>query len=91
MRRLFEWDEAKRHSNTAKHGLDFIEVIVAFDDPKAVFFPSANGDAEEPRTLMVAAFEGRLVTIVFTFRGIKARLISARAARPKERNRYERS
>ena len=90
MKRQFEWDETKRLSNATKHGLDFIDIIVAFDDPGAVFFPSASKDAGEERTLMVATYDTRLVTIVVTLRGIKTRIISARAARPDERRRYDR-
>lgn len=27
----FEWDEAKRRRNLAKHGVDFLDVLPAFD------------------------------------------------------------
>jgi len=28
----FEWDENKRLSNLAKHGLDFVDAVVVFSD-----------------------------------------------------------
>lgn len=33
---MFEWDEAKNHSNIEKHGLDFVAAIAVFDDPKRI-------------------------------------------------------
>ncbi len=29
----FEWDDAKRRGNLAKHGIDFIDLLPAWDKP----------------------------------------------------------
>jgi uncharacterized DUF497 family protein len=29
----FEWDEAKRGANTRAHGVDFLTIILAFENP----------------------------------------------------------
>ncbi len=29
----FEWDEAKRHTNLAKHGLDFLDADLVLEGP----------------------------------------------------------
>jgi len=31
----FEWDEAKRHANIAKHGVDFLDAPEMFEGPDA--------------------------------------------------------
>ncbi|WP_414710274.1 BrnT family toxin [Pseudorhodoplanes sp.] len=30
----FEWDESKRQTNIAKHGIDFVDAVAVFDDPR---------------------------------------------------------
>jgi hypothetical protein len=32
----FEWDEAKRRANLARHGVDFLDVLSVFADPARV-------------------------------------------------------
>jgi uncharacterized protein len=83
----FEWDERKRRSNLAKHGLDFIDIDAVFDGPHVVV-PSAY-DGEEERFLAIGLLEGRCVTVVFTFRSESIRVISFRRARHEERQKYQ--
>lgn len=82
----FEWDEAKRHSNKEKHGLDFLDVFEVFDGPHVVV-PSRH-DSDEERQLAVGLLDGRFVTVVYTFRESAIRVISFRRARYEERRKH---
>jgi uncharacterized DUF497 family protein len=52
----FEWDERKRQSNLAKHGLDFLDVSAVFEEPHIVV-PSAYEGGED-RFLPIGGFGG---------------------------------
>lgn len=82
----FEWDEAKRQANVAKHGLDFLRVTRIFDGP-VVTRHSPRG--AEDRFVSIGWLDGRLVAAVWTTRGDNIRLISARSARDGERRHYQ--
>ena len=87
----FEWDEAnKAGSNYRKHGVRMPEAIPVFDDPNAVTTTDDESDPNEQRfvTLGVGAI-GRLLVVVYTWRGANIRIISARLADAHEREEYE--
>jgi uncharacterized DUF497 family protein len=48
---MFEYDEVKSRSNKAKHGIDFIEAQVLWDDPDVLEIPARTVD--EPRYLVI--------------------------------------
>ncbi|MEM0942893.1 MAG: BrnT family toxin [Pseudomonadota bacterium] len=82
----FDWDEEKRRSNIAKHGLDFADAQ-KFGWEEALFiddFP-IHGEA---RVIAIGPLANRLVLIVFTLRGDTCRIISMRNTEPKERKLY---
>ena len=85
----FEWDEVKRISNLAKHGLDFAEVE-RLDWTKAVIVPDLRVDYGEDRFQAFALFDGNLCQVTFTYRGQVFRLMSFRSASRKERRLYGR-
>jgi uncharacterized DUF497 family protein len=80
---MFEWDENKRRSNLAKHGIDFLAACTVFDGRAAYTF--ATPRPEEPRWATVGLVEGRCITVVWTPRGHRKRLISARRSRDEEK------
>lgn len=82
----FQWDEAKRLVNLAKHGIDFEDVIRIWEH--WVLETPSRQEHSEPRFLAVGDLDGRIITVVFTWRGDRRRLISARRARPHEREDY---
>ena len=91
----FEWDAGKAAANRRKHGIAFEEAMTAFDDPFALRAPDpGHSTAAEERTWLIGESDtaGTLV-VVFTVRqpGDVTRLISARLAGRKERQRYEES
>jgi len=90
----FEWGERTAASNRVKHGISFELAITAFDDPFALVAPDpAHSTAAEPRRWLIGAADTGVVVVVFTVRGAGAvhRIISARRANRKERQRYEQS
>jgi len=84
---MFEWDEAKREINIAKHGLDFIRARLIFDGRPVLNVPAIRG--EEPRCLTIANLDGKFVTVVWTLRGRNRRIISFRRARHDEEKKYK--
>lgn len=84
----FEWDENKRRLNTQKHQIDFIDAALVFSDPAAFVVTSRISTAEQ-RYMIVGRIMHRTISVIFTRRGPLIRLISARAARRSERNRYD--
>jgi uncharacterized protein len=83
--RAIEWDAAKAASNRDKHGIDFDEAIEIFYGPSLLRRSDRNA---EERWLAIGETEGRVVTVVFTWRGGALRIISARRARRNEERAY---
>jgi uncharacterized DUF497 family protein len=83
----FEWDEAKRLSNIAKHGIDFLRVRRVFDGRSRLDVASPR--MEEHRYVSVAVLDGVMVSVVWTMRGGgTVRIISARRSRDAEERKY---
>ena len=82
-----EWDEAKRQTNLAKHGLDFRDAPQVLMR-KHVVVPSKQ-EHREVRFLATAHWNGVYVTLVYTMRGDTYRIISFRRARNEEKKRYQ--
>jgi uncharacterized DUF497 family protein len=83
----FEWDENKRASNLAKHGIDFVDAIQVFVDPNRIEFESERNGEKRLQTLGMV--EGVVIMfVVYTHRPPKKRIISARLACKKERDVY---
>lgn len=61
----YVWDEAKRLSNLAKHGLDFA-AAPRFDWQGARYGADDRTATGEERQLAVGLLDGRLVAIVIT-------------------------
>lgn len=81
-----EWDEAKRRQNGAKHGIDFPAAALALDGRNAVLVHTPRKGEDRWRT--TAVVEGRIITVIWTWRGTNMRVISARRARDAETREY---
>ena len=87
----YEWDaESKAGINFRKHGVRIPEAIPVFDDPYAITITDEQSDPGEQRfvTLGTGA-AGRLLVVVYTWRGENIRIISVRPAEAHEREEYE--
>lgn len=84
-----EWDAAKARVNLKKHGVDFADAVSALEDDFALTIRDPYSENEERWiTLGTDAF-GRLLVVIYTWRGERVRLISARLATSQEKERYE--
>jgi uncharacterized DUF497 family protein len=87
----FEWHSAKATLNRKKHGVVFEEAMTVFADERGLMVPDQLHSSEEPRSLLIGLSQKRrLLTVCFTEREPRLRLISARLAEPWERREYER-
>jgi uncharacterized DUF497 family protein len=88
---VFEWDDAKADSNLSKYGVSFFEAATVFRDRLGLLKRDiANSDEEDRFVLIGTSFELRMVAVAHVERGTRLRIISARAATPRERREYER-
>ena len=84
-----EWDPAKARANFTKHGVRFADAVTALEDDSALTIPDLSPEDEERWVTMGLDAFGRLLVVVYTWRGERVRLISARQATPDERRQYE--
>ncbi|MCX6549864.1 MAG: BrnT family toxin [Acidobacteria bacterium] len=83
-----EWDRQKATANLQKHGVDFADAATVLeDDAAATVRELLTGDEDRYLTLGMDAL-GRLLVVVYTWRGDSVRLISARPASARERRQY---
>ena len=83
-----EWDARKAAANVGKHRVDFADAATVFHDELAVTIHDDDPGEERFVTIGMDAL-GRTVIVVYTWRGDRVRLISARRATSSERRRYE--
>ena len=84
----FERDEAKAAANFAKHGVSFEAARGVFKDALALEWLDDRESCGEERFIIVGMAEGRLLLVVYTPRGDRIRIISARGAEPVEQRWY---
>jgi hypothetical protein len=86
----FEWDDAKAAANVRDHGVGFELAARAFNDPFAVEWFDTRRAYGEDRMILLAMVDGQVLTVVYTERGERVRLISARFATRQEHDEYYR-
>jgi uncharacterized protein len=87
----FEWDENKAAGNLRKHGVAFETAKEVFDDPLSTeTIDPMSGEFGEDRFKIVGFGGSRLLTVIYTQRDDRVRLISARRATGKEHDNYRR-
>jgi uncharacterized protein len=84
----YEWDPKKADRNLRKHGVEFVDAVVVFDDDRAVTLPDEHPREERYLTFGMDA-HGRVLAISYALRGSVIRIISARKATLRERAQYE--
>ena len=83
----FEWDPAKREANLRKHGVDFVDAVGVFDAFTLEWSDTRRRDGEY-RIVAVGAIAGLVLTVIYTWRAGKRRIISARSSSGKEAQAY---
>jgi uncharacterized DUF497 family protein len=84
---IFEYDELKSQQNFSKHGIDFVEAQLLWNDPHLLEIPARVTD--EPRFLVIGRITEIHWSAVVTPRGENIRIISVRRARTEEVLIYE--
>jgi uncharacterized DUF497 family protein len=84
----YEWDPNKVRSNYKKHGVKFADAVGVFADENAITIQDEH--EHEDRFITIGMdFLSRVLVVVYTFRDIVIRIISARKATARERKMYE--
>jgi uncharacterized DUF497 family protein len=86
----FEWDDTKAARNYTKHGVSFEEAKDVFNDPFAIDELDDRQIYGELRFSLVGMVGNRLLKVIYTERGERIRIISARKATKYERANYSR-
>jgi len=84
----FEWDPKKAEANRRKHGIEFLDAVIVFDDDRGITLLDEHPTEERYVTFGTDA-EGRVLAVSYALRGNSIRIISARKAASRERAQYE--
>ncbi len=84
----YEWDPNKAKSNYKKHRVKFADAVGVFEDENAITIEDEHEN--EDRFITIGRdFLRRILVVVYTFRGVIIRIISARKAATHEKKEYE--
>jgi uncharacterized DUF497 family protein len=84
----FEWDPSKARRNRAKHGVSFETAKKAFADPLMVEILDDRENYGEERYLLIGMADGQLLSIIYTERQGRFRIIMARRSTKDEQDHY---
>ena len=86
----FDWDKGNRGKNWRTHRITDRECEELFFDPRLLVYYDKGHSRKENRYYALGnTFAERKLFVVYTLRGEKARVISARDMNKKERKEYE--
>lgn len=77
----FEWDPAKAALNLRKHKVSFPYATRVFLDPDRLEKLDSREDYDEDRWVVLGRVDEFMLVVVYTLRGTRIRLISARKAK----------
>lgn len=77
MNARFEWDAAKDRANQSKHGIGFALAQEAFLDPQRVIAEDLSHSDAEKRYFCFGRVGNGVMTVRFTWRGGRIRIIGA--------------
>lgn len=86
----FEWDDTKAAENVRNHGVSFVQAAEAFRDAFAVEWVDLREAYGEERIILLAMISNQILTVVYTERAERIRIISARRATKNEQDHYYR-
>ena len=87
----FEWDDNKNNKNIKKHGISFEEASSVFQDEEALIIADESHSKNEERFILIGfSFKANLLVVCHCYREKDSviRIISARKADKKERQKY---
>ncbi|ABQ24996.1 BrnT family toxin [Geotalea uraniireducens] len=83
------FDPNKAATNYRKHGIRFSDAETVLFDPMALTREDRDAEGEQRFISIGLDATGRLLVVIFSYRGEEIRMISARPATAKEREYYE--
>ena len=86
---MYVWNEVKRKSNLRKHGLDFRDAHLVYENPDKCTYDASRDDEYRLMDVALAIVKGALLTLVYTETDDEVRIISFRHASREERKQYE--
>ncbi|MBU3978419.1 BrnT family toxin [Patescibacteria group bacterium] len=88
---IFEWDKGNHDKNFKKHNISNQEAEEVFiNDPKFILSDRKHSSEKEARYMLWGRTNHKkAITIIFTIRNEKIRIISCRDMHKKERREYE--
>lgn len=81
----YEWDDNK---NQIKHSIDFYDAILIFNDNDRIELLDDRKDYQEKRYRTIGTVYDVVLTVIYTIRNNRYRIISARKASKHERKTY---
>ena len=83
----FQWNPVKARQNVRKHGIRFADAVLVFEDDLAITISDDYPD--EDRYVTIGRDDlGRILVVVYVWRGNAIRIISARKATGREQSVY---
>jgi uncharacterized DUF497 family protein len=73
----FEWDDKKDKENQLKHGVSFALAQIAFLDENRIILEDLDHSGEEERYYCLGKVAGGIMTVRFTYRNRRIRIIGA--------------
>lgn len=86
----FEWDENKNEANQSKHGVGF-DAVREFSWADSIRMNRTRHLDEEVRFAAVGPMNGKLFTVIYTWRGSVRRIIRFRRSNASEEKAYEKT
>jgi uncharacterized protein len=86
----YEYDDDKSERTFRDRRIDFDFAARVFDDD-FIEYEDRRRDYREKRFIVIGPIDGRLFTVVYTWRNSRRRIISARRASRRERRAYHRT
>lgn len=86
---MIVWDEAKRKANLKKHGLDFADAHMVYENPNKITFLSRRKEEDRRQDIAMVAARRKVFTLIYVERQMDVRIISFRVASREEREAYE--
>ena len=84
----FDFDPVKATINEHKHGVSFVHAEQALHDDRAVTVEDPDAEGEQRQITLGMDALGRVIVVVYTLRGERVRILSARKASPGEARNY---
>jgi uncharacterized protein len=85
-----DWDPSKARASRVKHGVSFPDAEAVLFDPNGITREDEDAEGEQRYVTLGLDALGRVLVVVYTYRGDTIRIISARKATRNEVRTYER-